>query len=182
MRNLKYSREAGKRTSSFGRCLASVEGLGFTQLEVGDRLEPSQSCRDIGGGFDQCNVYPLHVTFWRERSQSWAYHRNPLWSVSSGFTLERVMMVDFLHAVGLGVCVIFATYAVLVTFRLNIVIKGDLFLGFRWTFLLSERGLGLSHLSAQRNCIRWPVARRLSSSHSMEWNIRCRKLLWEAIV
>ena len=102
--NVKYSREAGKRKSTFGRCLVSVEGLGFTQLEVGDRLEPSQSCRDIGGGLDQCNVYPLHVTFWRERSQSWAYHRNSLWSVSSGFTLELVMMVDLLHTVGLGVC------------------------------------------------------------------------------
>ena len=69
-RNLRYSREAGTKKSSFGRCLSSVEGINFGGLEVGDRLEPSRSCTDIGSGFDQCKVYPLHVTFWRESSQS----------------------------------------------------------------------------------------------------------------
>ena len=40
--NLRYSREAGKRTCAFGRCLVSVEGLEFTPLQVGDRLKPTQ--------------------------------------------------------------------------------------------------------------------------------------------
>ena len=39
--------------------------------------------------------------------------------------------LKYLDISALKILVIFATYAVLVTFRLNIVIKGDLFLGFR---------------------------------------------------
>ena len=71
-RNLRYSREAGKKKDLFGRCLSSVEGIDFAPLAVGDRLEPSRSCTDIGSSFDNCKDYPLHVTFWRESSQSWS--------------------------------------------------------------------------------------------------------------
>ena len=102
LRELAEDMESIAQLSSFDRCLVSVEGLGFTTLKVGDRLEPSINCPDIGLGFDACRSYPFRVTFWREELQSWAYHRNPLWEPTLGLTVDRVMMVDFLHTVGLG--------------------------------------------------------------------------------
>ena len=79
-------------------------------LQKGDRLEPSASCMDIGGGFDDFASFPVAVTFWRVANETLVHHRNPLWSRRIGFTHDRVIAVDDLHSLSLGVYALFCMH------------------------------------------------------------------------
>ena len=93
---LRYDKRS---TASSGRRLAcDVERLG---LREGDRLEPSQSLRDIGL-FERCTCFPLRVIFWRPQRQSIAVHRNPLFDVTIGISV-LIFFFDILHTLHLGV-------------------------------------------------------------------------------
>ena len=74
--------------------------VGDTELQNGDRLEPSEELTDMFG-FDAIRDFPVYVLFWRVALQTVALHRNPLLSVP-GFGLNR-MVPDLLHCLYLGV-------------------------------------------------------------------------------
>ena len=81
-------------------------------LDVGDRHEPSADVPDHGI-IDHLTELPpgvLRLVFWRPRSQSLTYHRNPLFSAELGLEPSR-LMGDTLHALYLGVFQVFAAYA-----------------------------------------------------------------------
>ena len=81
-----------------GRCLRS--DLELLRLQKGDRLEPSAECPDIGAGFDSMQRFPVTLTFWRKRAQTWVLHRNPLFR-GTGIGV-RLFMVNSLHTINLG--------------------------------------------------------------------------------
>lgn len=70
-------------------------------LLAGDRLEPSMDVLDVGRGFDAS--LPKRVVFWRASSASSTKVRNPIFDASTGCTPDRVLGVDWLHALSLGV-------------------------------------------------------------------------------
>lgn len=70
-------------------------------LLKGDRLEPSCTVMDTGRGFSQAN--PRKCVFWRARPGQITHHRNPLFAQETGVTLERSLVVDYLHSQSLGV-------------------------------------------------------------------------------
>ena len=89
-----------------------MEGIPGTNLEIGDRLEPSWEIPDTGAGFDNLCVFPITATFWRSSRETWVYHRNPLWNRRMGFTHDRCMAVDWLHSLSLGVFQFFVMAAI----------------------------------------------------------------------
>ena len=78
-------------------------------LIVGDRVEPSQSVRDVGLVLTSTEPL-LEVTFWRQEHESRCKHRNPLMDPLLGFSPER-LLVDHLHAFNLGCLKEFCTSA-----------------------------------------------------------------------
>jgi len=81
-----------------GRCLRlDMPEFG---LLAGDRLEPSTDNPDILA-FDDWREFPRFAMFWRPRCETMTRHRNPILDVE-GITL-RVIVIDILHAVYLGV-------------------------------------------------------------------------------
>jgi len=81
-----------------GRALAN--NIHGTNLESGDRLEPSLLVPDIGLGFDR--TMPAAATFWRRRSETSARHRNPLFDEELGISPDSIV-IDYLHTMALGV-------------------------------------------------------------------------------
>ena len=81
------------------------------QLRAGDRLEPCPSLPDIGA-LEHVTEYPLDIIFWRRDNESVARHRNPLFSRELGVTPSRSLVVELLHAVFLGVLLIWCRVAV----------------------------------------------------------------------
>jgi hypothetical protein len=73
-------------------------------LLKGDRLEPSSLMTDVAA-FEEMAV-PFSCLFWRVSEETFAKHRNPLFSVASGVSLDNIG-IDWLHALSLGV---FQTY------------------------------------------------------------------------
>ena len=86
------------KKSGKGRTLWS--NIPSLNLETGDRLEPSETLRNVGD-FDEANL-PLEVTFWRSNLESSTRHRNPLWNKTIGITPARTMTWDTLHEMNLG--------------------------------------------------------------------------------
>ena len=69
-------------------------------IRAGDRLEPCQSCPDVGKAFDDLRTYPIHATFWRRSRETAARHRNPLFSIP-GVDVQT-LQADVLHCIYLG--------------------------------------------------------------------------------
>ena len=112
-----------RKKGYFGRVLledipASVTG-GQALLKW-DRLEPSMTCMDIGQGFDSLVTFPTDVTFWRSSAQTSAVHRNPLWSEELGVTHDRVLAIDDLHTLALGVYAFFCSFLILLCFKADV--------------------------------------------------------------
>ena len=99
---LAYDR-TNKVTSLRGRHLVADVTAPGVALLAGDRLEPSMSLQDIGDQFDNLRTFPFTVCFWRRSAESMVYHRNPMWSEAIGLTHDKVMGVDWLHTLCLGV-------------------------------------------------------------------------------
>jgi hypothetical protein len=70
-------------------------------LQKGDRLEPSDSLPDISL-FDDAAL-PITVTFWRPSADTICRHRNPIFSLERGVTVQNCILVDWLHTCSLGV-------------------------------------------------------------------------------
>lgn len=89
------TREAGSRG------LALVADAERWHLLKGDRLEPSESVPDIGcfGVLEP----PFTATFWRRSEEGLTRHRNPVFSEDIGTEPGRVLTVDALHSIYLGV-------------------------------------------------------------------------------
>ena len=103
--NLDYD----KRSKGFhGRCLrTALPALG---LEVGDRLEPSGYLPDVAK-LELVSSFPATLRFWRTSRETLARHRNPIFDRSLGISPNRCLTVDVLHAVNLGVMMVFCKFA-----------------------------------------------------------------------
>jgi hypothetical protein len=73
-------------------------------LLADDRLEPSSGCPDVGA-FESLSV-PVDVVFWRRDDDSITRHRNPIFREHLGITAEVSMTIDTLHALYLGVMLV----------------------------------------------------------------------------
>ena len=87
------------------RGIALVRDIDNLNLEKGDRLEPHAGMPDIGAiehiKLDEGQT--VRLLFWRKRLESLARHRNPLFSERLGTTPQRVLTLDWLHILSLGV-------------------------------------------------------------------------------
>ena len=81
-----------------GRALKS--DLPELNLQIGDRLEPSAYLRDISKF--EALAPPFLVLFWRQSAATFATHRNPLMSPTTGISI-RTIALDTLHTNHLGV-------------------------------------------------------------------------------
>jgi len=79
-------------------------------LVVGDRLEPSDSLHDVGKLRDA--EVPLDVVFWRRSEESLCRHRNPLLTADVGLSTDKALTVDTLHALYLGVMLVYCRVTV----------------------------------------------------------------------
>ena len=94
--NLSYDTRS---TIHFGRCL--VVDLPEHGLRRGDRLEPSVDIPDTGDGLNaRC---PPRVVFWRHSSDLMTIHRNPVFDPETGVVPDKVLAMDWLHVMPLGV-------------------------------------------------------------------------------
>jgi hypothetical protein len=93
-----------RKDGSLGRSLTkSFPDLG---LREHDRLEPSASLPDIAGFERLCEDAPNRcerICFWRRNCESICLHRSPLWGEKLGITPERVLCLDLMHTLYLGV-------------------------------------------------------------------------------
>jgi hypothetical protein len=96
-----------KRAKGGLKLATDVPELG---LSAGDRLEPSDSCPDVGAVSGLAP--PFTLTFWRDSEESISRHRNPLFRASYGLAAETSMTVDTLHALYLGVMHVWCREAV----------------------------------------------------------------------
>ena len=88
--------KSGISKSGKGRCLRRpIPRLG---LEVGDRIEPSESLPDYAelGSMTRIPGGGLRVVMWRARAQSKTFHRNPIFSRRLG-TSPSSLLADILH-------------------------------------------------------------------------------------
>ena len=89
---------------ALGRALA--QGIPDLRLRENDRLEPSQSLPDVAAFDDLCSEQPhrrVRVCFWRRSQETLCLHRFPLWDEDLGITPGRVLCLDLLHTLYLGV-------------------------------------------------------------------------------
>ena len=81
-------------------CLKSpVAELALLQ---GDKLEPTAWMLDVSMFFT-ITSFPIPAIFWRSSSETLMRHRNPIFDVGLGITPPRVITIDTLHALFLGV-------------------------------------------------------------------------------
>jgi len=106
LRRLQYDRrQAGSR----GRALSiPYEPLG---LLPGDRLEACPWILDVGE-YDNISQFPAPVRFWRPSMETLARWRNPVFNQKWGLTPARAITVDLMHALNLGVMLVFAQFVV----------------------------------------------------------------------
>ena len=81
---------------------------GRVQLQAGDRVEPTTAMPDVNL-FLGLRVFPVAVLFWRPSCETIARHRNPIFKRASP---TRVLTVDVMHAINLGVMHSFCRYTV----------------------------------------------------------------------
>jgi hypothetical protein len=93
-----------------GRALVRDLVINGCHLRANDRLEPSPRLLDIGA-LDHLDNFPLDIVFWRPSNETLTRHRNPLFSALLGVTPRRSLVVDVLHAINLGVLLIWCRKA-----------------------------------------------------------------------
>ena len=78
---------------------------------AGDRLEPSQTLPDVSL-FYLLDTFPWPLVFWRCTLETVTRHRNPLLSLPHlGLVPHRVICIDLLHALYLGIMKSLGAYA-----------------------------------------------------------------------
>ena len=91
--------EDRRQNGSAGRSLScDLEMLG---LQQGDRLEASDSLRDVGD-FEKLNAFPFTVVFWRPSCSTMAHFRSSFWDENLGLTPAWTPALDILHTFLLG--------------------------------------------------------------------------------
>ncbi len=93
---------AWQKAGKGGRCL--TRDMPEHGLRAGDRLEPSNTCPDVGAMADL--EVPVELVFWRSSEESICRHRNPMFRADIGVLCEHSMTVDTLHALYLGVMLV----------------------------------------------------------------------------
>ena len=105
---LRYDR---RKQGVHGRALVAGLVVNGTQLLANDRLEPSLNLPDIGE-LENAQYFPIDIIFWRTSEESLARHRNPVFEPELGITPARSVVVDVLHAVFLGILLVWCRCAV----------------------------------------------------------------------
>ena len=105
---LRYDR---RKHGVHGRALVAGIVIQGVQLLVNDRLEPSLGLPDIGA-LEHRTEFPFQIIFWRTSEESLARHRNPVFEPELGITPARSVVVDVLHAVFLGILLVWCRCAV----------------------------------------------------------------------
>ena len=96
--SLSYDR---KPSGSRGRALqVDIPVLG---LRKGDRLQPGGDIWDVGQIDIMDPQSACRLLFWRRSAETHVRQRNPLFSEETGIVPERVLVVDWLHTLSLGV-------------------------------------------------------------------------------
>ena len=85
--------------------------VGETRLLANDRLEPSPGLPDVGR-LEDVTEFPLSVIFWRGSEETLSRHRNPLFDRQLGVTPRKSVVMDALHAIFLGVLLVFCRVAI----------------------------------------------------------------------
>jgi hypothetical protein len=106
-----------RSAGNHGRCL--VEAVPSLGLLVGDRLEPSPWLPDVGD-FENVNLFPCRILFWRTANEYLTRHRNPIFSIELGITTVRSITVDTLHCIYLGVLLVWCRHMVWILIVANI--------------------------------------------------------------
>eukprot|EP00969_Alexandrium_andersonii_P354965 15443374-Alexandrium_andersonii.AAC.1 len=96
-----------RRSGARGRALR--HDLPSLRLKAGDRVEPTNTLPDIGM-LDGVTTWPVTILFWRPTHDSMTHHRNPLFNVVTGISLDT-FMVDPLHTLHLGPMKTFVMHA-----------------------------------------------------------------------
>ena len=95
------------RRNAGSRGLSLMRDIAGTALRGGDRLEPSSALPDIFAIFSftalTWPVPPPPLTFWRRSQETATRHRSPAWDPDIGFEPGRVIALDGLHVLSLGV-------------------------------------------------------------------------------
>ena len=102
-----------RKEGARGLALASITGLEGVEprLEVGDRLQPSDQLRDIGGVWS-VRDFPLRLRFWRRSAESISLFACPLFDYTIGIIPDKVICADILHTYHLGVVLHFCRFAI----------------------------------------------------------------------
>ena len=113
--NLDYDR---RKNGSRGRALlVDMPELGLKQ---GDRLVPGGDIWEVGQIDFMDPQSACRLLFWRRAAETWVRHRNPLFSEETGIVPERILVVDWLHALSLGVYKYFLATCLHILFRYDI--------------------------------------------------------------
>lgn len=93
------------RRSEGNRGLSLVKDI--AGLRANDRLEPSSALADVFAIFTFTALTwpdpPPPLTFWRRSMETACRHRSPIWSSGIGVTPNRILALDGLHVLSLGV-------------------------------------------------------------------------------
>jgi len=93
-----------RKEGSRGRALTEdIDGL---NLLAGDRLEPFDGLRDVGD-FEKITTFPARVLFWRPSSETLARRRCPLLDRTLNTSPAKILTVDLMHTLYLGVMLAF---------------------------------------------------------------------------
>ena len=94
-----YDRRKGSE-SARGRALnCDIPHLG---LKKHDRLEPSALMPSVHE-LEFVRIFPTIVTFWRRSGETVARHRNPIIAEHLGTSISRLIQMDTMHTMALGV-------------------------------------------------------------------------------
>jgi hypothetical protein len=97
---LKYDKRIGALAIR-GRAL--MRDIPELRLKKGDRLQPGHDIWDVGQIDTMNPKSACRLLFWRRSAETHVRHRNPVFSEETGIVPERVLVIDWLHALSLGV-------------------------------------------------------------------------------
>ena len=108
---LRYLRYDKRKDGARGRALVRDVLVNGVSLKANDRAEPSRQLIDVGA-LDNVATYPLEITFWRPSQETLTRRRNPIFDPELGVTPKRCLVADVLHAVFLGILLIWCRVSI----------------------------------------------------------------------
>ena len=113
--SLRYDKRIDSAASRGRALMRDIPQLG---LKKGDRLQPGHDIWDVGQ-IDTMDP-PCRLLFWRRTAETHVRHRNPVFSKETGIVPERVLVIDWLHALSLGVYKYFISHLWHMLFKYNV--------------------------------------------------------------